>query len=61
MQRVQVMSSLRGEETLPWEDMSEEVSSKLGPLRPLVLAMLNRDPSQRPSMDDFHRILQEYL
>lgn len=55
------MSSLRGEETLPWEDMSEEVSSKLGPLRPLVLAMLNRDPSQRPSMDDFHRILQEYL
>lgn len=55
---LQVMSSLRGEEVLPWEDMSEEVSGKLGPLRGLVLAMLHRDPSQRPSMAEFHRILK---
>jgi hypothetical protein len=46
-----VVSALRGDEKLPWEgDLSEDLSRKLGALCVPVLAMLNRDPSMRPTM-----------
>jgi hypothetical protein len=57
---VQVMVSLRGDEVVPWEgELGEEVNSRLGHLQGCIHAMLDRDPSLRPCMRDFHAALRD--
>ena len=52
---LQVVAALRGDEHLPWEGNSNtHITAKLGIFNKLVLAMLSRDPSMRPSMHDVH-------
>ena len=49
---LQVKTALRGEEELPWEGwLGDERNRKLGALRVPIMAMLQRDPSLRPSME----------
>ena len=47
----------------PWEDPSTapRLLSKLGHFRSAVLALLNRDPSARPSMAQFQRACSNVL
>lgn len=50
-----MVAALRGDEQLPWEgELSEETCRKLGIFANLVVAMLSRDPVERPSMHDVH-------
>jgi hypothetical protein len=45
---VQVVSALRGEKDLPWEGKNlEKFEKKLGRMKGVVLALLNRDPAKR--------------
>ena len=52
---MQVLAALRGNEKLPWEgSLTRELKRKLGPLRHVILPMLSRKPSLRPSMHVVH-------
>jgi hypothetical protein len=50
---LQVVAQLLGAEPLPWEQMSSDERKQLGAFRKPVIALLNRDPSMRPSMPKF--------
>jgi hypothetical protein len=49
---VQVMAMILGDKQAPWEDpaTSEQILIKLGFFNKVVLDLLQRDPSLRPSM-----------
>ena len=51
---MQVVAQLLGNKPLPWESMSTEDRRKLGAFRGPILQLLNRDPSQRPTMPEFY-------
>ena len=52
---VQVVDRLVGELPLPWEkELSPLVVRQLGVLRGPVMQLLQREPSERISMDRFH-------
>lgn len=55
-ERVQVRAQLRGEAPLPWEgggSLRADTRRKLGIFQQPVLALLRRDPRDRPSMAAF--------
>ena len=62
---LQVMDRIEGRQdgTLPWEDacMTATYSRRLGVFRNSLMALVSRDPSQRPSLAHFcatcHRVL----
>ena len=51
---MQVVAQLLGNEPLPWENMSTEDRRKLGAFRGPIMQLLNRYPSQRPTMPEFY-------
>ena len=52
---LQVLAQLQGHRPLPWEgDSTEEFHKGLGILAGPVLQLLQRTPSQRPSLRRFH-------
>jgi hypothetical protein len=57
---VQVMAMIVGDMLAPWEDpaTSGNILKKLGFFRRAVLPLLNRDPSQRPTMAAAERCCQ---
>jgi hypothetical protein len=42
---------------LPWEgeSLSAEVKSRLGVFKDSLMMLLSRDPTMRPSMEEFHK------
>ena len=51
---MQVVKQLLGEEPLPWERMTVATRKTLGAFKGPIMQLLNRDPSQRPSMAQFY-------
>lgn len=51
---MQVVKQLLGEEPLPWERMTVATRKTLGAFKGPIMQLLNRDPSQRPSMSQFY-------
>lgn len=52
---LQVKARLLGQTHLPWESqLRPDTKQKLGAFREPVLQLLQRDPSQRMPMHDFH-------
>lgn len=43
-----------GEKKLPWERMSPDDRKKLGAFRSPILQLLERNPAQRPTMEQFY-------
>lgn len=51
-----MVARLAGELPLPWEEMSPLIVRQLGVLKGPVLKLLQREPSDRISMDRFHAL-----
>ena len=52
---IQVMDQLEGKEPLLWEDeaTAPRLLRRIGAHKAVIMSLLHRDPTVRPSMEDF--------